>query len=134
MDEREFGDRTNADLLMPPKGIVPSRKAKERETILFEERLDTMKKCSLTKRMNVLYDIMHKNDVEAFVLRRWLLRKEKILSDECPPLMEFCKENPYFIDTFLTDVNTCYFTALLCEGEQVSTLATAYFQYAGVRR
>ena len=45
----------------------------------------------------------------------------------------FRKERSCFIDTFLADVNTCHFTPLFCEGEQVASLATTYFQYTGVR-
>lgn len=82
---------------------------------------------------DVLYYIVNKYEIIPFILCRWLLRKEKILTDESSLLVIFCKEHPCFIDTFLTDVNTRYFTALLCEGKQVAALATAYFQYAGVR-
>ncbi len=82
----------------------------------------------------MLYYIVNKYEIIPFILRRWLLRKKKILTDESSLLVIFCKEHPCFIDTFLTDVNTRYFTVLLCKGKQVAALATAYFQYAGVRR
>ncbi len=67
---------------MSSKGILPGRKAKEHEAILFEERLDATKKCSLTRRFDMLYDIVHKNDVEMFAFRLWLLNKSKVLTDK----------------------------------------------------
>ena len=48
--------------------------------------------------------------------------------------MAFRKESLCFIDTFLTDVNPRYFTALFREGKQVAALATTYFQNTGVWR
>ena len=93
---------------MSSKGILPGRKAKEYEAILFEERLDATKKCSLTRRFDMLYDIVHKNDVETFALRPRLPGKSKVLTDENSLLMELCKECLCFIDASLTDVDASH--------------------------
>jgi hypothetical protein len=92
------------------------------------------KKVSFIFWFDVLYHIVNKYEVVAFILSLWLLRKEKILTDESSLLVIFREEHSCFIDTFLTDVNTRYFTALLCEGKQIAALATTYFQHTGVWR
>lgn len=131
MDERELGGKANADLLMSSKGILPGRKAKECETILFEERLDATKKCSLTRRFDMLYDIVHKNDVEMFAFRLWLLNKSKVLTDKGSLLMELRKESLCFIDASLTDVDASHAATSFSKWKQVSTFATSYFQHLG---
>ena len=131
MNEGELGGKANTDLLMSPKRIVPGGKSKEYKTFLFQERLDMRKKRSLTKRTDVLYNIMHENNVVAFVLSFWLLNKGKILTEEFPLLMTFCEECPCFVDAPLADVYACHTAPGLGEGEQVAALSAAYFQYTG---
>lgn len=134
MNERELGSKANTDLLMPPKGIVPGGEANEHKAFLFQERLDMRKERSLTRRLDVLYDIMHENDVKAFVLCLWLLYKCKILTDKFSLLTTFREERLRFADAPLADVYARHAAAGLGEGQQVASLAAAYLQHAGFMR
>lgn len=72
MNERQFGGQTNAYLLMASKWVLPGRKTKESDAILFEEVFDVKKKVSFVGWFNVLYHIVNKYEVVAFILRLWL--------------------------------------------------------------
>ena len=72
MNERKFGGQTNAYLLMASKWVLPGRKTKESDAILFEEVFDVKKKVSFVFWFNVLYHIVNKHEVVAFILRLWL--------------------------------------------------------------
>ena len=129
MNERKFGGRTNAYLLMTAKWVLPGRKTKESDAILFEEVFDVKKKISFVGWFNVLYHIMNKYEVVAFILRLRLFCKEKILTNKRALLMAFCEESLCFNDSTLTDVYSSHLTTLFCEGKQIAALATANFQH-----
>ena len=110
MDEGESGSKANADLLMTSKGILPRRKANEYQAVFLEERLDASKEFFFARRKDMLYDIMNKNDVEAFALRLSLLGKDKVLANKGSLLVMFCKECPCLADAALADVDACHAT------------------------
>ena len=72
MNERQFGGQTNAYLLMTAKWVLPSRKTKESDTILFEEVFDVKEKVSFVGWFNVFYHIVNKYEVIALILCLWL--------------------------------------------------------------
>ena len=72
MDERKFGGKANANLLMTAERVLPSRKAEENNAVLFEKRLNVKKKASFTFWFDMLYYIVNKYEVIPFILRPWL--------------------------------------------------------------
>ena len=115
-------------------GSSQEENRKEHEATLFEERVDVRKERSLEARMNVLYDIMHEDDVEACVVCLWLLDEGEVLTDKCALLMALGKESLRLVDAALADVYACHAAARLGERQQVATLAATYLQHTGFRR
>lgn len=133
VDERQFGGKANGYLLMPAERVVPGRKTKKHDAILFEEVFYMKHENLFVRRINMFYNIMNEYEVELVCFSFGNFCKEEVLADKYPLLMVFCKESLCFFNALLADVYSCHLTAFFCEGKQVASLATADFQDTGIR-
>lgn len=131
MDERDFRDFANADLLMAPKRHLPSWKSEKHDTIRMKKIHRLFKKRVFVWGLNMFYAVVNQDNIIRFAAC-WTIVEgsviQKVFCYKVAFLPIFSEKGLGIFNLFGIKIYSFDIAAQFCKRKQISTFATAYFQ------